>query len=148
MIAKVVWKFGGMSDSTSSNWTAPNIYTAEQGTHVHSSNSSYGTPEVLNYIGLMYASDFGYSALGCSRTTSMNSYSSCIANAWLYTPYAWTLSPNSYNSYSVFYVRYNYLFSLSANIGYAVRPSLYLKSNVYIAGGSGAPSDPYIIKEA
>ena len=32
-----------------------------------------------------------------------------------------------------------------AKYGYAVRPVLYLDSNVYVVDGSGTMSDPYII---
>lgn len=84
-------------------------------------------------IGLMYASDYGYAM--------NNGYK----NNWLFTKgYEWTMTTYS-SSYPVsVYVNGvgNYV---SAYIGYAVRPVLYLKSNVYVISGDGSEGNPYKI---
>lgn len=84
-------------------------------------------------VGLMYASDYGY---------AMNSG---YKNNWLFTKgNEWTMTAYS-SSYPV-YVYYNGVLSYySACIGYAVRPVLYLKSNVYVVSGDGSEGNPYKI---
>lgn len=137
MIENVTWKLGGIASMS----TAEAVYADER-----------GTTETSGYIGLMYASDYGYSVLetSCARTTSLGSYSSamCGGKAWLRGEgYEWTLVPLSSSSHDVWHVNsyggadYNY-----ANRGFGGgRPSLYLKSTVKKLTGTGSISDPYII---
>ena len=65
-----------------------------------------------------------------------NGYNSS-SNIWLITPYS---------SYIVWYV-YNYdsAYYLNPSNTYAARPSIFLKSNIVITGGSGTKSDPFTI---
>ena len=81
----------------------------------------------------MYASDYGY---------AMNSG---YNNNWLFTKgYEWTMT--AYSSSRP--VNVNYSGGLSnyyAYYGYAVRPVLYLKSNVYVISGDGSEGNPYKI---
>lgn len=84
-------------------------------------------------IGLMYASDYGYAMNGSYK------------NNWLFTKgYQWTMT--AYNA-SRPVVVYNHggLDSDYAYVGYAVRPVLYLKSNVYVISGDGSEGNPYKI---
>ena len=84
-------------------------------------------------IGLMYASDYGYAM--------KNGYK----NNWLFTKgYEWTMTAFSSSSP----VRVNVIGGLGDNYayyGYAVRPVLYLKSNVYVISGDGSEGNPYKI---
>lgn len=84
-------------------------------------------------IGLMYASDYGYAM--------NNGYK----NNWLFTKgYEWTMTARS--SSSPVYVNLSGGLSSSiAYLGYAVRPGLYLKSNVYVISGDGSEGNPYKI---
>lgn len=84
-------------------------------------------------IGLMYTSDYGYAM--------NNGYK----NNWLFTKgYEWTMTARS--SSNPVSVRDNGgLYGHSAYIGYAVRPVLYLKSNVYVISGDGSEGNPYKI---
>ena len=86
-------------------------------------------------IGLMYASDYGYAM------NSTNDYK----NNWLFTKgYEWTMT--AYGSSPPVYVNLNgRLSSVYAYRGYAVRPVLYLKSNVYVISGDGSEGNPYKI---
>ena len=86
-------------------------------------------------VGLMYASDYGY---------AMNSTKD-YKNNWLFTKgYEWTMT--AYNASYLVYVRYTGGLSyLNAYLGYAVRPVLYLKSNVYVISGDGSEGNPYKI---
>ena len=142
MIESVVWNLGGHSTTSA---TAEAFYNAERGTTVSSGRPTEWTGKV----GLMYPSDYGYAVLAssCARTTNLGSYNStsCAGNNWLKTDsYQWTLTPNSSSSTSVFTVTGNgYLNNRSTDRGYGVRPSIYLKSNIAIMGGSGSYDDPY-----
>ena len=144
MIENVTWHLGGHSTSSA---TADTFYTAERGTTVYGSNSTTTT----GYIGLMYPSDYGYSVLAssCARTTNLGSYnsSSCGGESWLLkNGYEWTMTHTASYSDSVFYVNNDaILYSSNANSGYAVRPTAYLKSNVYVISGTGSITDPYVI---
>ena len=85
-------------------------------------------------IGLMYASDYGYAM--------NNGYK----NNWLFTKgYEWTMT--AYNASNPVYVYHNggLLYHINAYNGYAVRPVLYLQSNVYVISGDGSEGNPYKI---
>ncbi len=144
MIENVTWHLGGYSTSSA---TAATFYTAERGTTVYSGRPTTTT----GYIGLMYPSDYGYSVLAssCARTTNLSSYdsSSCGGESWLLkNGYEWTMTHRSSKPSGVFYVysdaslNYDY-----AHYCYAVRPTVYLKSNVYVISGTGSITDPYVI---
>ena len=144
MIENVTWHLGGHSTASA---TASTFYTAERGTTVYGSNS----PTTTGHIGLMYPSDYGYSVLAsnCARTTNLSNYSrsSCGGESWLLkNGYEWTMTHYSSYSYSVFYVSgyANVGFNYASN-GNAVRPTVYLKSNVYVISGTGSITDPYVI---
>ena len=144
MIENVTWYLGGYSSTSA---TAESFYGYERGTTVYSGRPTSTT----GYIGLIYASDYGYSVLAssCARTTNLGSYdnSTCAGQSWLYGQgYEWTITPYSSSSYYVFNVSNSgYLSYDIALIGYAARPVLYLDSGVYVVDGSGTISDPYII---
>ena len=85
-------------------------------------------------IGLMYASDYGYAM--------NNGYK----NNWLFTKgYEWTMT--AYSSSKPVYVNLNGgLDSVNAYYGYAVRPVLYLQSNVNKLSGDGSIASPYTLE--
>lgn len=85
-------------------------------------------------VGLMYASDYGYA-------TNSN-----YKNNWLFTKgYEWTMTAySSSNPVNVIY-RGGLYGNSNAYYGYAVRPVLYLKSNVYVVSGDGSEGNPYKI---
>ena len=144
MIENVTWHLGGYNTYSA---TAATFFTAERGSTVYGSNSTTTT----GYIGLMYPSDYGYSVLAssCARTTNLGSYnsSSCGGESWLLkNGYEWTMTHITSSSSSVFYVFSSaYVGTRTANNGYAVRPTAYLKSNVYVISGTGSITDPYVI---
>ncbi len=108
-------------------------------------------------VGLMYPSDYGFATdlTICSQTlynysNSADSYA-CRAKDWLFdsSKYQWTLSPHGASDYArnVFDM-YNdgTLSSGGASLGYAVRPAIYLKSDVVITGGNGSEDNPYVLE--
>jgi len=141
-LTNVTWNLGGYS-------SAPNpqdMYNYERGNTVYSGRPYLTTAKV----GLMYPSDYGYatSSDSCQTGTNLSSYGSCGSNGWiLKNGNEWTQSPYSSNNFYVWYVSslayVNYGGTYS---GYGVRPVVYLKSNVYVTGGSGSINNPYQIR--
>ena len=140
------WYLGGPSDN--SNPTSTFYVNERDATKIYSGRSASTTGN----IGLMYASDYGYSVLSssCTRTTNLGSYNTnaCAGNAWLKKEtYEWTITPYSDRSNYVWYVDITGLVgsSTGASNGYASRPVLYLKSDVTVMGGDGSLASPYQI---
>lgn len=116
--------------------TAANYYTQEIATHATSTSK----------IGLMYASDWGYAIEGVTEVLGRDgSPQNSSDKNWLFSNgYEWTMSAYS-SSYPLYAVYRGYLEYRSASYGYAARPVLYLKSNVYVVSGTGSKVDPYRI---
>ena len=119
-------------------------------------------------VGLMYSSDYGYATSGGGtddRNTCLNTpvtswydyyneeepvhHPDCYENDWLLpSTIDWTISPiaNSDDSYNVFgvysrgFVGYD-----SADTAGGVRPSVYLKPDVFVTSGNGSTEAPYIL---
>ena len=145
MVENVTWYLGGKDIA---GYTADAFYTGERdSTSVYSGN----TATITGYIGLMYASDYGYSVLSssCARTTNLGSYntSACGGSSWLKKEaYEWIITHHSASSYSsscLFYTAY--LGFTNAYNDQAARPVLYLNSNVQKISGSGTITNPYKI---
>ena len=143
MVEGVTWYLGGKN---STDYTAEAFYIGERdSTSVYSGNAS----SIIGYIGLMYASDFGYSVLSssCARTTNLKNYSTsdCGGSSWLVKePYEWTITPRSdYASSSFFLTLSAHLDLERTTSGMATYPVLYLKSNVQKISGTGTITDPY-----
>ena len=145
MVENVTWYLGGKD---SNSYTADAFYTGERdSTSIYSGN----TASITGYIGLMYASDYGYSVLSssCARTTNLGSYntSACGGSSWLKNgTYEWTVTHYSASSKRSFILSYTaYLYHDTANFGFTTRPVLYLNSNVQKISGSGTITEPYKI---
>jgi len=149
MIENVTWKLGG---SLGSNISAATSYADERGSSVSPNRAL----SVNAYVGLMYPSDYGYSAIGgasfCPRTNLMNYHQdpNCASKAWLLSTSGveWTLKPNSSSSllYSVFFMNSDGTVNNGdAAAGSGVRPTIYLKSDVMIIAGDGSKLNPYIL---
>lgn len=109
--------------------------------------SSYAS--TTSKIGLMYASDWGYAIENFSGNLEGNndvSLRSYMSKNWLFSNgNEWTMS--IYSS-ALFLCSNSYYGNLGAGYapeGHAIRPVLYLKSNVYVVSGTGTKVDPYRI---
>ena len=144
-VAKVRWSLGGYNSALVS---ALNMYNYERGT-LHISNPSDGITRTNTWdgkIALMYPSDYGYASIDTTCRSNLNS-TNCKNENWLAndTSY-WTLFPSSGTAYLVYRViSYGEVSSNDAYNSYGVRPALFLKSDIVIAGGTGTESDPFII---
>ena len=113
--------------------TAANYYTQEIATHATSTSK----------IGLMYASDWGYAIEDFTGVLGYRENSS--DKNWLFSNgFEWTMSAYS-SSYPLYVAISGYLYSYLDPDGYAARPVLYLKSDVYVTGGAGSKTDPYTL---
>ena len=154
-IEEVVWNLGG--SSTYNDVTPSMFYERERGTTVYSGHATTWTGK----IGLMYPSDYGYATSGgttkdraaCLAKELYNwdssDFSDCKGNDYLYNSsfYQWTLTPRLANADIVFYVysdgSVNRDDAFNAN---AVRPALFLKSNILVDKGLETSNDPYQLK--
>lgn len=145
MIVPVTWYLGGANDVAI---TTEQMYNFERGTAHY---GSYPTTVTNQKVGLMYASDYGYASFyqACSRDTLLNYYTgNCEVNNWLYGQvYEWTLTPYTpiANGVYIVYVNGPIYYEEGVNMGYTVRPVVYLDASVYVLDGTGSETDPYII---
>ena len=154
-IEEVVWNLGG--SSTYKDVTPSMFYERERGTTVYSGRPTTWTGK----IGLMYPSDYGYATSGgttkdrvaCLAKELYNwdssEFSDCKGNDYLYNSslYQWTLAPYSAHARGVFHVLTDgFVNDRYASSARAVRPALFLKSNIQVDKGTGAKSDPYTLK--
>ena len=133
-ISTHIWKVGGM--------TYNNAYTAKQYYDIEVGNNSSSI--IWNgKIGLMYVSDYGYTASNNYWTKALYNYSTATSSIWLYSGLSeWTISRNSTNSYSVFDVSSGRVYHYTVTYILEIRPCFYLTSSTTYVSGSGTSSDP------
>ena len=143
-IATTTWKVGG--------GTYANIVTSVPKTaYQYEVGSSASTTTYEAKIGLMYASDYYYSAspsawtlVGYNESDATKDYRFSKGENWLYGGgWDWTISRYSGNSNYAFVVsNYGYVYSNGVDHGYGARPSFSLLSSTTYVSGSGSMSDP------
>ena len=143
-IATTTWKVGGGSWSNIATSVPKTAYQYEVG-------SSASTTTVDKKIGLMYVTDYYYSAspsawtlVGYNSSDETKDYRAATSTNWLYLgSYEWTISRNSDFTDFAFYVSSTgNVNSRSVTLSYAVRPSFNLLSSTTYVSGSGSMSDP------
>ncbi len=174
MIEEVVWNTGTAS-GTESTWQELNVpvvqykwerseNTGKQCNGGNDCNDDVDRKTTWEgKVGLMYPSDYGYATDGGKKqfrrmqrlytplyTWSYYGNNSCYGADWLYgsSTDQWTMTPAPCSSYahSVFRVDASGdVYRYYANGTYAVRPVVYLKSNVKINGGEGTSESPYTL---
>ena len=148
-IEEVTWYLKGYKTNS---YSKQNFYLCERGlstdtTNCMSANSGAYDASTTSKIGLMYASDYLYASSYFADTATTTASSSYYGNKnWLYKGYEWTITPSADSADRAFRV-YNYgrVDNYAAHLGYGVRPTFYLKSNVNVTGGSGTFDDPYTL---
>ena len=150
-IENVVWNLGG--SSTLYDVTVSMFYERERGTTVYGSSPATWTGK----IGLMYPSDYGYATSGgqtSERSTCLteqlydwDNFEDCYDNDYLFkSSYQWTLTPSSSSTSNVFLGYPSGSVSNNRTTSYGVRPALFLKSSIFISGGTGSSTEPYQLK--
>ena len=134
-IATHAFKVGGISYNINDSYTVQKYYNLEVG------NSSNNITDNMK-VGLMYVSDYGYSAPPDYWTADIAS-NSIDNNYWMYSgAIEWTISRDSNNStgaFRVYRAAWGYFNSASA---ITIRPVFYLNSNVQYASGTGTSNNP------
>lgn len=112
-------------------------------------NKSNDFPDYVEKpVGLMYVSDYGYSAGRTCIDTNVSYYNSgCATKSWIYgNGYEWTITPSSSTYlYASSIDNVGYVTNRNLYFGYQVRPSVYLKADTYFYQGDGSINNPYII---
>ena len=97
-------------------------------------------------VGVMYASDFGYAISDYTGYLGYTSPYSQMVNNWLFSNgYEWTMIADKPTSHPVIVSNSGELSQTAAYIGCAVRPVLYLQSNVNKLSGDGTMASPYVL---
>ena len=143
-IATTTWKVGGGSWANIGTSVPKTAYQYEVG-------SSASSTTVDKKIGLMYVSDYYYSAspsawtlVGYNESDATKDYRAATSTNWLYLGSTeWTISRSSDNANNAFYVNRTGRVSYSIVASYfGVHPSFNLESSVKYVSGSGSMSDP------
>ena len=162
MIDNAKYYLGGYNDYHISSIEMYNYERKVGGSEYYYTYGTYINPaNWIGKIGLMYVSDYGYATENCESKALASgvSYSDttlqkCNDTNWLYNLKTgeWLLTPYSKSNAKVYklfeegyiqeyYTKYNSSYYNSQ----AVRPVLYLKSNVKITGGTGTNANPYTL---
>ena len=143
-IATTTWKVGGGLWSNIVTSVPTTAYQYEVG-------SSASTTTVDKKIGLMYVSDYYYSAspsawtlVGYNESDATKDYRAAKTINWLYSgSYEWTISRYSDYTYIAFSVNSTgSVYGGNVTSSFVVRPSFNLESSVKYVSGSGSMSDP------
>ena len=143
-IATTTWKVGGGSWANIGTSVPKTAYQYEVG-------SSASTTTYDAKIGLMYVSDYYYSAspsawtlVGYNSNDATKDYRAAKTTNWLYLgSYEWTISRSSDDTLVAFIVTSTGTVSDDdVSLSYAVRPSFNLLSSTTYVSGSGSMSDP------
>ena len=143
-IATTTWKVGGNTSANIRGVVPKTAYQYEVG-------SSASSTTVDKKIGLMYVSDYYYSAspsawtlVGYNSSDATKDYRAATSTNWLYlSSTEWTISRRSDSTNSAFFVNSTGLVgNRGVTSSFGVRPSFNLLSSVTYASGSGTSSDP------
>ena len=144
-IATTTWKVGGGTYANISQSVPATAYQYEVGSSA--SSTTYDAK-----IGLMYVSDYYYSAspsawtlVGYNSSDATKDYRAATSTNWLYLGSTeWTISRDSDDTNYAFRVTStgDVNFSIVDSRSFAVRPSFNLESSVKYVSGSGSMSDP------
>ena len=155
MIGTTKYYLGGYNNDPS--FTSDIMWQYERKNEANRTGYYYGTNPIMQSdtskkIAIMYASDYGYAA-SKECTSNLYNYSGSVSckttNNWLdKSENTWLLPQSSDSSYYAFYVLpsgYVNSSNIASGFMYAVRPVLYLSSNIKISGGEGTSQKPYML---
>ena len=135
-IATTTWKVGGGASTY--------LYDVPKTAYQYEVGSSASSTTYDAKIGLMYVSDYGFTADQSGWTTKLSSYNSNTSKNWLFLGFTeWTISRYSnYTDYAFRVLATGAVYNRKVTDSIVVRPSFNLLSSVTYASGSGTSSDP------
>ena len=148
-ITQCNYSVNGIDESECYGNMVENVYWGIGASNLSTATTMYGTENSTKTskqakIGLMSASDWGLAISGYTGSLSYSSAQGYTKDNYLFTNGGeWTMTSTSSRPLYV-YTRGGLNTNYSYN-GFAARPVLYLKSNVYVTGGMGSKTDPYIL---
>ena len=162
-IDPTVWYLGASTHTVVTSLTTKDFYSQERSsTHAQASvNINYN-----NYIGIMYASDYGFSiSEDYWEQPIYTNASNYLNKAWLHlnpgtNEYEWVIDPETsyadanaavggvYVSFAIYNEGYISVHHVTAYGGraFSMRPAFNLKTNVMYKSGDGTSSNPYRIE--
>ena len=135
-IATTTWKVGGGASTY--------LYDVPKTAYQYEVGSSASSTTYDAKIGLMYVSDYGFTADQSGWTTKLSSYNSNTSKNWLFLGFTeWTISRYSnYTDYAFRVLATGAVYNRKVTDSIVVRPSFNLESSVKYVSGSGSMSDP------
>ena len=157
MVESVKYYLGGKEPAWSDNYNVINdtplqFYSYERKTSGSAYYYDLNPNNWIGKVGIMYVSDYGYASSNCENkklhdgNSASNDLRACNDTNWLYNikvdewllPQVATGKSATYRAYST-----GGAGNLHVGVSYAIRPVLYLNSNIQIIGGSGTSTDMY-----
>lgn len=139
IIENNIWQVGGIGGT--------NFVSAQQVYEVEITNSNV-TYEAQ--IGLMYISDYAFAATPSSWASILSDYEgkAIISDNWMYMGLReWAMTPDNITKTNAIFINQNGSIETGDVTAYfAVRPVMYLKSNVKALSGEGTNTSPYLIE--
>ncbi len=165
MIQSVVWPIGSNGNQNYSTMDIENYYTFERSNASGKiCNSGSGCTDTVSrttkwtgYVGLMYPSDHGYATSGsklmnyrsCYEDTFYHWNEECYKNSWLDIPDVkqFTMTPLAYKNIAVyaFHILNDNCGAADASEPNAIRPVVFLNSNISISDGNGSENNPFLL---
>ncbi len=161
MIQTVKWHTGAIDEDTST-WSLKNMYAMERGTKTgkictsgdECNDNVTRTTSWVGKIGLMYPTDYGYATdnIECINTNlyEWSEYNSlnCAYSTWMYDylgtqPTINPIASSEKSDLIATIVQGGPIYPVVSANSYGIRPTLYLKANVYVVGGDGTNANPY-----
>ena len=141
-ILTTTWKVGGGNSE-------PLMFSVPKTAYQYEVGSSASSTTYAAKIGLMYVTDYYYSAspnawtlVGYEASDATKDYRAATSINWLYLGYEWTISRFSDDTTTAFYVSSGGVSGNSVDHPVKARPSFHLLSSTTYVSGSGSMSDP------
>ena len=141
-ILTTTWKVGGGN-------SGPLMFSVPKTAYQYEVGSSASSTTYAAKIGLMYVTDYYYSAspnawtlVGYEASDATKDYRAATSINWLYLGYEWTISRFSDDTATAFYVSSGGVYGFSVGHPAKARPSFHLLSSTTYVSGSGSMSDP------
>ena len=169
MIDDHTWNTGAIEYATRTDTIA--FYNAERGSltgkkctdGVGCNDTVTRTTSWTGYVALPYTTDWAYASSKVECQTNLQTASDdsssyfkyiCTQSNWMWHRdhlFMWMLSPavRSSEALTVWYACNNgFVNDMGAYSAYSVFPTIYLKSDIKIVGGTGIKADPYILSRS
>ncbi len=145
-----LWYLGALNNE---NWGVYKTEDLYEGERSNTSGSSQGSISYVGNIGLIYPSDYGYSCGNQYKNESIHENREIFRNcSWIYQLedkfYEWTIAPEANNTNA-----FVWFFYPAGDVGaghaylqdrmFSVRPTFYLKTNIFYKEGNGSKETPY-----